>query len=258
LADPLLSTAGLVVGHPGRLRIEVADWEVRAGDIWAVLGPNGGGKSTLLDTLAGLVSPLAGAIALSGRTLSSLSASERAQMLASVAQREETPEGFTVRQAVVMGRLPQAAGYWESEADWARAAAGLMRLDLTELAERRCEETSGGEFQRALIARALASEAPLVLLDEPTSSIDAEHVQRLGDVLREEAGAGRGVIVSTHNLEWAVVFADRFLVVDEGRARPIADRTGLEAWIKERFARGASLQEESEGRWALSMGYRRA
>lgn len=220
------------------------------------MGPNGGGKSTLLDTIAGLVPTLEGSISLAGHSVTSLRSEERAKRLASVGQREETPEGFTIREAVVMGRLPGGTGRWESGEDWARADQGIARMDLAGLASRRSEETSGGEFQRALIARALASDAPLLALDEPTSSIDAEHLQRLGDVLREETAGGRGVLVSTHNLEWAAVFADRFLVVDEGQAREV-DRTGLETWIKDRFAHQASLHEASDGQWSLSMGYRR-
>lgn len=253
----ILQTVGLVVGRSKSFTVQIGDLSVGPGEVWAVLGPNGSGKSTLLDTLSGLIKPIQGIVSLKGEDPAVMPVSDRARFVSSVGQREEIPEGFTLREMVVMSGLPRAASYWETSEEWAGADAALHRMDLSGLNHRRSEETSGGEFQRALIARALASDASLIILDEPTSSIDAKHMQRLGDILREEADSGKSIIVSTHSLEWALAFADHFIVVDSGRAAVLDDVARLEEWIIQNLSPSAILKETESGGWSLSLGYSR-
>ena len=186
---------------------------------WTTLiGPNGAGKSTLLRAVAGLV-PHRGAVAVDGRDLRSAPARARARLLASVPQSPLLPPDMTVGEYVLLGRTPHVGTFSrESRHDRLAAALALARLDLGGYEARRLETLSGGEKQRAVVARALAQDARIVLLDEPMAALDIGHQQQaleLLDGLRAESGLT--LVAAMHDLTLAAQYADRMLLLDHGR-----------------------------------------
>jgi iron complex transport system ATP-binding protein len=221
----------------GRRRVvETVSAEVAVGEWVALVGPNGAGKTTLLRAIAGLVA-FEGWIAVRGTQAAELGRRGLARMVAIVPQAPLMPDAMSVREYVVLGRTPHIS-YLASETDQDLAAAeqAMTRLELTRLTSRRLGELSGGERQRALLARALAQEAPVLLLDEPTSALDIGHQQQaldLVDALRAEADLT--VLSAMHDLTLAGQYADRVLLMDEGRL--VADGTPEEVLTEERLAR---------------------
>jgi iron complex transport system ATP-binding protein len=186
---------------------------------WAVvIGPNGAGKSTLLRAVAGLV-PFSGTIEVQGRSTRELSRQELARRIAVVPQAPSTPDWMTVFEYVLLGRTPYLGPFsHERPEDLEAAYRALDRLDLLDFAGRDLGTLSGGERQRAVVARALAQEAPIVLLDEPTSALDIGHQQQaleLLDSLREDVGLT--LVAAMHDLTLAAQYADRLLLLDGGR-----------------------------------------
>lgn len=256
LDDVKLTCRALVVGRQGKSIFDLGDWNPQPGKIHAVLGENGSGKTTLLDTLCGLIPPISGEVTIRGSAIHQLRPEARARLISSVPQKEMPSEGFTLREVVVMGRTAIGEGLWESAEDWYAADAALAKLDLDNLKHQRADQVSGGEMQRALIARSLATSAPILTLDEPTSSIDIHHLQRLGEILVEETKPGRTLLVSTHNLEWAAAFADSWLMVGKDGAKHCHLLSELEGELS-RMSRTKTALIDDEGRISLSMGYLR-
>jgi iron complex transport system ATP-binding protein len=193
------------------------DLAVGSGEWLALIGPNGAGKTSLLRAIAGLV-PHAGSIAVCGDRVSRLSSRELARCVAFVHQDPLMPEGMTVTQYVLLGRSPHLS-YLGRESSQDRGIVGdvLDRMALRSLAERTLDHLSGGERQRAAIARALAQHAAVLLLDEPTSSLDIggqQDVLELVDTLRRDDGLT--VIAAMHDLTLASQFADRLALVVAG------------------------------------------
>ena len=217
-AAPMLDVQGLVIGHHGRAIGEPLCLDLRAGEIVAVLGPNGCGKTTWFRTLLGLIPALGGRVLVDGDDLLALDREAIARRVAYVPQAHAGVFAYAVQDLVLMGRAVHVAGFsTPSHADREVAAAALQRLGIAHLAARPCTEISGGERQLALIARALAQAAPVIVMDEPTASLDFGN-QRL--VLREiEALKARGVAVllSTHQPEHALRIADRVALMGQGR-----------------------------------------
>jgi iron complex transport system ATP-binding protein len=192
------------------------DLSVEAGEWVTIIGPNGAGKSTLLRAIGGWV-PYGGSIALLGR--SEYSRRARARVIAAVAQTPVVPAGLSVAEYALLGRTPYIPPLGrESRADLAAVDEVLTRLGLMTLRTRRLETLSGGERQRAFLARALAQEAPLLLLDEPTSALDIGHQQdvlELVDELRRDRSLT--VLATMHDLTVAGEYADRLVLISEGR-----------------------------------------
>jgi iron complex transport system ATP-binding protein len=189
-----------------------------AGGWLALIGPNGAGKSTLIRAAAGLVA-YEGAIRLDGTDVRSLRLRDRARLMAYVPQEPVLPPDMTVEQYVLLGRTPHL-GYLGGPGrhDKERAAAALERLDVARFAGRRLARMSGGERQRVVLARALATEPALLLLDEPTSMLDVGHQQQvleLVDRLRRESGLT--VLSTLHDLTAAGQYADELVLLHEGR-----------------------------------------
>ena len=191
---------------------------VQRGEWVALIGPNGAGKTTILRALAGLVG-FAGQILLDGRPVASSSRREIARQVALVPQHPHTPPELTVAEYVLLGRTPHI-GYLASETRVDRLAAerAIARLALRPFAERLLGSLSGGELQRAVLARALAQDAPILLLDEPTSALDLGRQQQaleLVDSLRRDDELT--VVSAMHDLSLAGQFSDRLLLLDRGR-----------------------------------------
>ena len=209
---------GLSVSLGGTEVLHRVSAAVESGEWVAVIGPNGAGKTTLLRTIASLVA-YAGSIALLGDDLGALSHRERARRVAFVAQVPTMPPEMTVREYVLLGRTPYI-GYLATErrSDHDAAHAAIERLELAPFAHRRLSSLSGGERQRAVLARALAQDAPLLVLDEPTSALDVGRQQQALEIVDElRATEGLTVLSAMHDLTLAGQYADRLLLLDRGR-----------------------------------------
>jgi iron complex transport system ATP-binding protein len=213
-----LEFADVTVRRGTRVVLQNLSFSLSDGEILAVIGPNGSGKSSLVMAAAGLLVATNGTIRLGGRDLASLTAPLRARAVAYVPQRSELVAPLAVRTVVAMGRYAAAgAAFGEAPAqETAQVDAALAAVDASHLAERSFAELSGGEAQRVLIARALATGADILLLDEPTSALDLGHRLALDDILRKRAQAGDAVLVALHDLNEARALADRVLLLDRG------------------------------------------
>lgn len=195
-----------------------------AGEILAICGANGAGKSSLLRMLYRHQAPLSGSVILDGRDLWLRPAREAARIVAAVLQEQPTDFALTCREIVALGRLPHRHGMGPGSRDIEITDAALVRMDLSHLAARRFATLSGGERQRVMVARALAQEPRILVLDEPTNHLDIRHQLELLALLR---GLGLTVIATLHDLTLAADFADRVLVLRHGRI--IADAPPGEA-----------------------------
>ena len=193
-------------------------FEVRPG--WtAVVGPNGAGKSTLLRVLAGLQAPDKGDVQLDGTPLEGWPVRARAMRMAWLAQQGEFSGELTVREIVRLGRLPKLGLFTSPTSDdEARVERAMAAAECTAWQERRLHELSGGERQRVLLARALAVEAPVLLLDEPTTHLDPPHQVVLVRLVRQQVRAGTIIVSVLHDLSFALM-ADRLVVMEGGRIR---------------------------------------
>jgi len=214
-----LVATSLVAGYAGEDVLRGIDLELRGGERVALIGPNGAGKTTLLRCLAGLLRPRGGAVLLGGAPLAALDARARARRIAVVPQNFATPFAFTVREIVALGRTAYVGPFGRlSPHDRAAIDRALADAEGAALAERPFAELSGGERQRAILAMALAQEADVLLLDEPTVHLDPVHqratLARLGDLAREQ---GRIAVAVLHDLNLASVLSDRVVVVHRGR-----------------------------------------
>jgi iron complex transport system ATP-binding protein len=214
-----LTCRDLVLDYPGPLRaLAGVDVNVEPGELLAVIGPNGSGKSTLLKCMAGLLAPTAGRVELDGQPLESFTVRELARELAVVPQFLPTLHDITVSNFVLGGRYAHF-GRWKGPAPRDRSAVGLAleAADVDTLGERLMSELSGGQRQRVLLARALAQEAGVFLVDEPTSSLDPEHQIQVFTLIARTVANGRAAVVVTHDLNLASQFATRAALFDEGR-----------------------------------------
>jgi iron complex transport system ATP-binding protein len=193
--------------------------QLREGEVLALLGPNGGGKTTLLKTLLGLIPPLDGEVWLDGARLDAMPVRERAKRLAYVPQVHGGTFAFTVLDVVLMGRTAHR-GLFSPPSDRDRAVAQAMieRLGVGPLALRPYTMISGGERQLALIARALAQEPRVVVLDEPTANLDFGNQGKIMREIRALAAAGLAVLFTTHDPNQVYRFADRALLLRDGKA----------------------------------------
>lgn len=192
--------------------------EVPAGGCTALLGPNGSGKSTLLRLLLGTLRPQSGEVAFAGRAVDAWPRRAMAREVGVVPQGEDAAFPMTVRETVAMGRYPHL-GPWRREGDADRRAVddAMRRCDVHALADRPLGQISGGERQRARVARALAQEAPALALDEPTAALDVGHEMAIFELLRDLGRAGKTILLVTHNLNLAARYADRLVLLDRGR-----------------------------------------
>lgn len=191
--------------------------QVARGEWLALLGPNGAGKTTMLRALTGLV-PFEGTVLLAGTALSSISRRETSLRVALVPQDPQTPPELTVSEYVLLGRTPHI-GYFATEARSDRLAAerAIVRLGLRAFFDRPLGSLSGGELQRVVLARALAQEAPILLLDEPTSALDLGRQQQVLELVDELRRAEElTVVAAMHDLTLAAQYADRLLLLDRG------------------------------------------
>jgi iron complex transport system ATP-binding protein len=223
------SCAGVTLRYPraSRAALDGITLDIAAGGCTAILGPNGSGKSTLLRVLLGIVPATAGSVTCFDRPIGAWTRGEMARRVGVVPQGEVEAFPMTARALVAMGRYPYL-GPWRAEgpADVAAIDAAMARCDVTQFADRSVDTLSGGERQRVRIARALAQEPTALALDEPTTSLDLKHEMAIAGLLRALADGGTTVLLVTHNLSIAARYADRVILLDDGRlaaAGPTAD-----------------------------------
>jgi len=194
-------------------------FDLREGEIIALLGPNGAGKTTLIRSLNGTIPVSSGEVLLDGILLSAHSRRDIARSVAVVAQENETKFPVTVIEYVLAGRFANGLAFgWESENDIAVARNALAQCDLNEFGDRLMNELSGGERQRVVLARALATDARVLLLDEPTANLDLAHQAMMFRLVRGRCRELQAsAIVITHDLNLAAEFADRVMLLQGGK-----------------------------------------
>lgn len=232
-----LTLRGASVRYPGShdLALDGVAADVTAGSLLAVVGPNGGGKSTLFRAMLGLVPLQEGQASLAGRAVHRWSRGELARVVAAVPQREEPMPMLRVFDAVLFGRYARLGALGPvTAADRAAVQGALERCDAWGLRDRPVDTLSGGEWQRVRLARALAQEPRFFLLDEPTAALDVRHEMELLELVSRLVGEGLGGMIITHHLNLAARYADRMLLLHRGRVA--AEGTPLDVLQQDRLA----------------------
>lgn len=213
-----LSMKGVTCRYGSRTALREISADVRRGEFVAVVGPNGSGKSTLVKAISAAIQPSSGQILLGGRPVGTITARDRARQVAVLAQETAVEFDFTVAEVVLMGRLPHLPRFGgESPGDREAVLRAMTLTGTLPFAERAVTELSGGERQRVMMARSLAQEPSLLLLDEPTAHLDiAFQVELLDLVRRLNQEQGLTVVAVLHDLNLASQYADRVLMLKEG------------------------------------------
>lgn len=221
----MMSQAGTLAVHnlswstQQRQILQSMTWSLEAGDRLGIIGPNGAGKSTLLKLLAGLITPTTGEILLNQQPLSSLSSKVRAQQITLLTQELDPANTDTVWQLVALGRLPYQHWYQSlADVDCDLISAALQHTDLAHRAMSPLAELSGGELQRAHLARVLVQQTGVLLLDEPTNHLDVQHQHQLLALTRNNAlNRDLTLVASFHDLNLASSYCDKLLLLDQGQ-----------------------------------------
>jgi iron complex transport system ATP-binding protein len=219
----MLKIEQLTVAYDSRMVLHEVSFHVASGEVVALVGPNGAGKSTLIRAVSGVVPLLHGDVRIDGGLLSRLSTMERARYLAVVPQARSLPPAFTVYESVLLGRTPHLGWLGRTgPRDHERVQYALGHTRMLPLADRRVGELSGGEQQRVLLARALAQDTPVLLLDEPTTHLDLQHRESLIQLIRELAEKKKlAVLMVLHDLNLAGLYADRVGLLVAGEVQAI-------------------------------------
>jgi iron complex transport system ATP-binding protein len=216
----LLSIDRVCYRYPGAaVGVEEVSMEVARGELVSIVGPNGAGKSTLMRLVARIVEPDSGSLALDGRAYGSYPPREFARRVGYLSQTPEPAFPMRALDAVLAGRAPYLGRFsWESDADRAIALDALALCEAEALAGRFLDEMSGGERKRVLLARVLATDPDLIVLDEPLASLDVAHVRSVMELLRRVVDlTGKSALVVSHELNWAAAYSDRVAVLAGGR-----------------------------------------
>lgn len=214
-----LCARGLGLNIGGRWLIRDCSFDIEPGCLTVIVGPNGSGKTTLLRALLGLRAADEGRVELDGRALHRWSARERARACAWLPQRTELAWGMPVEQLVMLGRAPHLSALaGPGREDKKCVEDALARVGAASLRGRDVRTLSGGELQRVLLARLLATKAPILLLDEPTTALDIGHALRFLELTRELAASGHAVVLALHDLDLARRHADQALLLEGDEA----------------------------------------
>jgi len=223
IVQPILEIKNLTVCYGERIALKNISLNILPGETLAVIGPNGAGKTTLVKSLSGVLHPKSGSAHIRGQDVYQISPTKRAKTLEVVPQARNLPESFSVWQTVLIGRTPYLGWLGQTDPrDIERTRWALSRTGMLDFAERRIGELSGGEQQRVLLARALAQDTPVLLLDEPTAHLDLRHQSLVLNLVRELALEQQlAVMMVLHDLNLVALFADRVALLVEGELRAL-------------------------------------
>ena len=212
----MIQVRNLDFSYHNKIVLQRINFDVKPGTIVSIMGPNGSGKSTLLRLLRGRLKPEAGQVCWSGAEAHLLPRRDMATRVAVVPQQMQQPFGFQVREMVAMGRyIYQRALAGPSRRDWAAVDKALADTDSSHLARRCSAELSGGELQRVMLARALAQEAPVMMLDEATSQLDMGHKRSICMLLRDLSAQGKTIVQVSHDMNSAAEISQKVLLLDQ-------------------------------------------
>ena len=231
---------------------------IDSGIFYGLIGPNGSGKSTLIDLISGYLKPLNGTVELNGRPLDSYQKGELARLLTLVPQSFTFNFDFTVYDTVMMGRYPHIPKFSSPDhIDHQKVEQSLDLLSVDHLAERSIRKLSGGETQRVMIARALAQDSDFVLLDEVTANLDVSHAIAIMQTMKQLVAAGKTVIAALHDLNVALAFCDRVIVLSEGRLHQVGEAHQVinEQLVADIYQVTCSLMTSDRGSTHLSYNY---
>ncbi|TYP67374.1 ABC transporter ATP-binding protein [Paenibacillus methanolicus] len=214
-----LTTSGLNIAYEERLIVEDLNIAIPQGKITALVGANGSGKSTILKTMARIMSPAAGAVMLDGKSIHKQSTREVAKQLAILPQNPTAPDGLTVSELVSYGRFPYQKGFGSlSKDDRAIIKWAVDATRMTEFSDRPIDQLSGGQRQRAWIAMALAQQTDILFLDEPTTFLDMAHQLEVLELLQElNLTANRTIVMVVHDLNHASRYAHHMIAIKKGK-----------------------------------------
>ncbi|MBO6494393.1 MAG: ABC transporter ATP-binding protein [Roseivirga sp.] len=252
MSDKILHTANLSVGYKGRTVLSSLNLNLNKGQLTCLLGPNGSGKSTLIRTLAGIQKPLLGMVTLQGKSLREVSPKTLAKQLSLVLTDRVTPGNLTVYGLVSLGRFPYTTwmgsltGEDKDVIQWALEITGTMQF-----ANRHIGELSDGEKQKVMIARALAQQTDLIILDEPTAHLDSPNRIEIFHLLRELVSSGhRAILISTHDIDTAIANADKlWLVANQSISQGAPEDLVLDGRLEKAFTKEGLSFNYSLGRF---------
>lgn len=242
----ILSIQNLSASYDGRIVLRELSLTARSGEIVGLIGPNGAGKSSLLRVISGTLAASRGHVRLDEVDLLALGVTERARRIAAVPQGAHVPDAFSAGEAVLMGRTPHLPLFGAERArDFEVAEEAMARTDSDWYAERLIGELSGGEQQRVIVARALAQEPQVLLLDEATAHLDLKHQTAIWGLVRELARAGLIVIAALHDLNLAAQYADRLALLHEGKLLvcDVPARVLTQEWLKRAYDVSVAVSE---------------
>lgn len=217
---PTIRVDGVSVALGGTAVLDSVSTTVDEGRLVGLVGPNGAGKTTLLRTINGALEPDRGSVRIAGRDVSDLDARATSRLVATVPQSTASTFAFTVRRIVEMGRTPHLGRFGtRTAADRDAVDEAMDRAAVSHLADRPVTEVSGGERQRVFLARALAQDTPVLVLDEPTSDLDVNHQVRTLDLVADLVVEGRTVVAAIHDLDLAARYCDELRLLHDGRIR---------------------------------------
>jgi iron complex transport system ATP-binding protein len=242
--NPLLEVKNLTVSYAERQILMDINLSLEAGSVLVIIGPNGAGKTTLIRTLSGVIPADSGTLNLEGRNLGGISSAERARIFAVVPQARSLPPAFTAWETVALGRTPHLNWFGQASTQDEEIVREAMRqTDTFALAQRRVGELSGGEQQRLLLARALAQQPRVLLLDEPVTHLDLHYQITILDQIRALAKVNNlGVLAVLHDINMAVRFADQTALLVGGKV--VASGSPAEVLTPARLSTAYDLPDE--------------
>ncbi len=253
----VLQASQLCLGYNRKTIVQEFNLAIPSRTILGLVGPNGSGKTTILRALAGLLQPRAGVVLVQGESLTQLDSRKRARQIAWVPQRESLVWSLSVEEAIQLGRAPHRGWFLpytkqdHRMVDWA-----IDLTELNDLKDRPVDQLSGGEFQRVLIARALAQEPEILLLDEPTTNLDIHHQIQLLDLIKRLAIKNElTVILAIHDLNLAVRYCDQLILLQDGQQKGVGkpEKVLTEDKLQTVFGIEAKLYQDPWGYWAFSV-----
>lgn len=220
-----VSVNNLSAGYGGEDVVSGVTFDVRPGEILTMIGPNGGGKSTILKALCGIIKKSGGVVELCGKNIDSLSRTERSQMLSVMLTERIRPELMTCREVIAAGRYPYT-GFFGSLTDEDKKIVenAVRTVNAQDFADRDFNAVSDGQRQRVLLARAVCQEPRVLILDEPTSYLDIRHKIAFFEILRVLADSGLAVVMSLHELDFAEKISDKVICIQNGTLRKTEEK----------------------------------